>query len=462
MRDRISTNTVEVRPGERALRYGIYSETGALLRYEYIRPEDEPLEDGTPIGKETLLNDANALRFGLTDDMATPNNAIGTLADTTPVKAEASHSDGVVTLTSPPNPPKIIFIAPSDFSSSDIFTLNDRELTLMDSNKNPLDAAWLEGAPVELTIVGAVGFFRQGGGGGDLGKMFLIQITFSSDFAGNPFTIAGGDFTRTKTVPQTLRTMVSVPHGNTIYTITSGGYSVTVAVGATFGVYSVSLRSISPIFGDNTWEQIGAAADSDSVPDTWLVGDTKDISLSTGEILTVQIYGKKHDDLTSGGKSGLTLGLKNLMASTRQMNASNTNGGGFTGSAMYTWLTGTLLAQLPDSLQRILKAVNKKTSAGGQSTTINTNSMKIFLLSEVECFGATSNSVPGEGSLYPIFTTATSRIKHLSNGAGAAQEWRLRSPAPTSSISFGAVYTTGISTSTQASTPLGVCFGFCI
>lgn len=43
-----------------ALRYGVYDDNGALLRYEYIKPEDEPTEEGTPLNKATLLSDATA------------------------------------------------------------------------------------------------------------------------------------------------------------------------------------------------------------------------------------------------------------------------------------------------------------------------------------------------------------------------------------------------------------------
>lgn len=217
-----------------------------------------------------------------------------------------------------------------------------------------------------------------------------------------------------------------------------------------------------PVFGDNTWEQIGQAIENDTVPETWLVGDTKDDALITGEPLTFQIYGKNHDDLTSGGKARFTIGLKNLMASTRQMNSTDTNVGGFSNSAMYTWLQNTLFGQLPSDLQTIVKSVNKKTSAGNQSTTINTNSMKIFLFSEIECFGIIKNSVSGEGLQYPIFTNDTSRTKYLSNGAGAVYNWWNRSPYTSAATLFCHVGSNGFSGAFNASNAYGVCFGFCI
>lgn len=52
MRDRIGTNNL----ANGAVRYGVYDTSGNRLRYEWIRPEDEPLEAGTPLSRETLLS----------------------------------------------------------------------------------------------------------------------------------------------------------------------------------------------------------------------------------------------------------------------------------------------------------------------------------------------------------------------------------------------------------------------
>ena len=52
MQDRIGTNDL----ANGAVRYGVYDASGNRLRYEWIRPEDEPLEAGTPLNRETLLS----------------------------------------------------------------------------------------------------------------------------------------------------------------------------------------------------------------------------------------------------------------------------------------------------------------------------------------------------------------------------------------------------------------------
>ena len=128
---------------------------------------------------------------------------------------------------------------------------------------------------------------------------------------------------------------------------------------------------------------------------------------------------------------------------------------------MYSWLQNTLLPTLPSDLQAVLKSVNKKTSAGSQSSTINTNSMKLFLFSEIEIFGSTTYSKAGEGSQYSYFATAANRIKYLSNGSGSAYWWWGRSPYGSSSNSFCGVGSNGVASSYGANYASGVCFGFC-
>jgi len=64
LKDRIPTKLL----GNGAIRYGIYDATGSLLRYEYIRPEDEPTEEGGAWSKSNVLPDAIATALGLTGD----------------------------------------------------------------------------------------------------------------------------------------------------------------------------------------------------------------------------------------------------------------------------------------------------------------------------------------------------------------------------------------------------------
>lgn len=294
-------------------------------------------------------------------------------------------------------------------------------------------------------------------------KMFVLAISFSPSMKGMPFTVTGiGMTTYNGTVPDSLAAAVAVPYANTTYTVKCAGKSKTITTGNYYGVYYGYVDTISTTLAKNSWAQIAAVSAAGNAENYWKVGDEIDIVVN-GETLTLQIYGFNHDNLTSGGKAGITFGMKNLMAETRQMNISNTNAGGFTGSTMYTWLINTLFPALPEDLRGLIKAVDKKTSAGWQSTTINTERMKLFLFSEVECFGTTTYSVAGEGAVYPIFTDNNSRIKRLANGTGSASLWWERSPSANHPASFCIVYGTGGSYNySYADISRGVCFGFCI
>ena len=288
---------------------------------------------------------------------------------------------------------------------------------------------------------------------------FVLDLTFMSTALGKTFTVtAPGVETITGVVPSGLHVEVYVPKPNTTYTVTCDGTSITIQTESYFGYYTGFVASA---LADYSWSAIAAISESGQASNVWNIGDEKDITVGS-ETITLQIYDFNHDDLSTSGKAGITFGLKNLMASTKAMNSSNTNSGGFTGSAMYTWLQGDLYNSLPSDLKSVIKEVKKKASAGSQSTTINTNSMKIFLFSEVECFGTTSYSVSGEGSQYPIFTDAASRTKKLSNGSGSARGWWERSPVASSSTSFCNVINSGDADNNSASNTYGVCFGFCV
>ena len=212
-----------------------------------------------------------------------------------------------------------------------------------------------------------------------------------------------------------------------------------------------------------SWAEISAISQSGSASSVFSVGDTKNISVS-GETLTAEIWDFNHDILSTGGKAPYTFGMKNLMASTRAMNSSNTNSGSFVGSAMYTgYLSTSFLTGLPSDLQSVIKTVNKKTGTGGGSSSgTRTDAVKIFLFAEIEVFGSITKSVGGEGSRYSRFTNSSSRIKHLSNGSGSANSWWLRSPASGYSNNFCLVNSYGYAHWGSANGPYGVCAGFCV
>lgn len=216
---------------------------------------------------------------------------------------------------------------------------------------------------------------------------------------------------------------------------------------------------------DNTWGQIAAAAEAGTAGSIWAVGDEKDVTLTTGETITLRILGFNHDTKTAGGTAGITFGMKNLLAATYYMNSDSSNEGGWGSSYMRNTTIATLYALLPAEVQAVIKPVNKLTSAGNTSSTINTTSDSLFLLSEIEVFGVVNRSFDGEGSQYAWFAahkTAVERIKYLSNGTGSAYSWWLRSPFSAHHSAFCGVNNNGNADTTNANSTRGVALGFCV
>lgn len=209
-----------------------------------------------------------------------------------------------------------------------------------------------------------------------------------------------------------------------------------------------------------SWEEISYISSNGLAGEYgFAVGDEKNITLSTDEALTLAIMDFDHDDLADGtGTAGMTFGLKNLMTDGVPYFSGNTDS--FIGSPLYTKLIDEVLPALPTDLQAVLKTVNKKTSAGGQSTTIITNAIKLFLFCESEIFGEITYSVPGEGTQYTYFSTQSNRIKLMADGTGAVNYWWQRSPYKSGNY-FLFVNTAG-NPDRPAGEIGGVCFGFCV
>lgn len=217
------------------------------------------------------------------------------------------------------------------------------------------------------------------------------------------------------------------------------------------------LPPIGTALNDMTWEQIQTISDAGKAADYFNVGDTKNITLD-GVSYPVQIIGFNHDDKTAGGKAGITFQLVDCLNTTYQMNSSNTNVGGWKSSAMRSRMS-EFLGQLDEDLQSVIKPVNKLVSIGNDTPTIETVSDKLFLLSEIEVFGATKYSYAGEGKQYEYYTAGNSTIKKVN---GSAYNWWDRSPCSGGTASFCYVYSSGNASYSSARSSSGVSFGFCV
>ena len=173
-------------------------------------------------------------------------------------------------------------------------------------------------------------------------------------------------------------------------------------------------------FADNDWATIIKACHKNQVPDTWVVGNSKTM-LINGTEYQIDIIGKGHDDYADGsGKAPLAFQLHDCYGELEAMNSTNTNYGGWTSCAMRSTHLPAILSQMPTEVQNGIREVNKLTTAGSESATINTTADKLFLLSEIEIFGSVSYSKSGEGTQYDYYKAGNSKVKKYNGSARTA------------------------------------------
>lgn len=240
-------------------------------------------------------------------------------------------------------------------------------------------------------------------------------------------------------------TAYSIKKGRTL--IGGTGYDITFA------------PAYDPVFANNTWEQIIAACQNNEVPDTWKVADHKPMTIN-GVDYQIDIIGKNHDDYSDGsGKAPLTFQLHDFYAGGMYMNSSSTNSGGWTSCDMRNTNLPVILARMPTEVRKGIREVNKLTSAGSQSNTINTTADELFLLSEIEIFGYVNYSKSGEGTQYDYYKAGNSKAKgHIGS---SMSDWWGRSPRGSSSTDFCMVNSNGTAEYNNAGWARGMAFAFC-
>lgn len=241
--------------------------------------------------------------------------------------------------------------------------------------------------------------------------------------------------------------------GGTVYNILKGrtliggtGYDITFA------------PSYDPVFANNTWEQIIEACHNNAVPETWKVADQKPMTIG-GEDYLIDIIGKNHDDYSDGsGKAPLTFQLHDCYKIANAMYSTASNVKGWTNCSMRVERLPTILKQMPADVQSGIREVNKISASSGRDPTLVTTKDSLFLLSEVEIFGSTSNSYSGEGTQYNYYGAGHDTVKNFN---GSAYDWWERSPSANSARYYCAVKSTGSAINWSANTIHGVAFAFC-
>lgn len=197
------------------------------------------------------------------------------------------------------------------------------------------------------------------------------------------------------------------------------------------------------------------------------VGDQVTLALGSVEY-AFDIIGFNHDTLTNSaaygavtatGKAGMTLQMHDLLPDKYTMNIENTNVGGWTSCNMRTTTLPTLESSLSAEWQSIIRAVDKISSAGNKSASLETTSDRCFLLAEIEIHGSITCSFAGEGTQYAYYAAGNSKVKSIAAGA---RPWSLRSPYNASTLGWCQVSTAGAADSTGGSANRWDAFAFCV
>lgn len=217
-----------------------------------------------------------------------------------------------------------------------------------------------------------------------------------------------------------------------------------------------------------------AAADAGliNLQDYWAVGQERRVNLSAmaatgvGEAHVAQAVtmvlmnagGKTLATPTPGGRTecNYIVGLKNGLANGTTgefgyMNSTNTNTGGWKNSARRTWCNSVFKNAIPAALRSIFKPFINKSGIGNGSTSGTEDTTDTFALpAEVEVFGTTPYSVPGEGSQFQWYRTSANRIKKCGD-SGSANLWWERSPCSGVTTTFCYVKSDGAAYGNHAS-----------
>lgn len=347
------------------------------------------------------------------------------------------------------------------------------------------------------------------------GSLSLNKSSMTLNKATTASTIAvtrAGDGAITATSSNTSVATVSV--SGTTVTVTGkvfGTATITIKVAAGTNhnapankTCTVQVNIFNSTLNSNTWAAIKAASDAGEAANCWSVGATKTITINgkigntTISSLSIDafIIGFNHNSTREGtnrvhfqigkisgnlvGLVGSNYGSSSSDAKNFQMNASNTNSGGWSGSSMRKTLLGnsntptnplanSFMAALPSDLRAVMKSVTKYSdNTGGGSDTasyVTATTDYLFLLAEFEYHGARSYANSAEKNFqaqYDYYKAGNSKVHHKHNATGTSCYAWCRSVNSSSSNLFCLVYYNGSANNHYANNSWALAPGFCV
>lgn len=230
-----------------------------------------------------------------------------------------------------------------------------------------------------------------------------------------------------------------------------------------------SSTSTKQTLNECSWNTIKEAGRLGYQAGCFAVGDEKQVTLTDGTVMTMQLADFNHDVNTSGSTIPYTFVTKELLPSSH--NKANGKSGSNVGSwtsdnEIKNYLDSTIENMLPLELRAYIVAAKKKTvTGGGSSTTVYENVSRLFLLSLSEInYDTTSAGYKDEGTPYALFAnwSSNSDRKKYYVDTGASYNWWLRSPGSGDYSSFWNVMFDGALRADYASNTFALSFAFCV
>lgn len=232
-----------------------------------------------------------------------------------------------------------------------------------------------------------------------------------------------------------------------------------VGISGVWEQFVIALPEKGTPLSDWTWQQIIDLCNSNlDASEYFAVGDTKDLVLSTGEVVPAVIGAFKHSRIyQTSSNAQIAFTTKNCLSTRHQINTTATNVGGWDSSIMRKTHMANIFATFPAELQADngIKVVEVVTSAGNGSTTLVTSADRLRLHSVTE-LGMAGSNANGEGSVYDYYASGN-RIKQI---AGANVNYWTRSPAINGNSTFCYINTSGLPSSVNAQGSNGVACAF--
>lgn len=170
---------------------------------------------------------------------------------------------------------------------------------------------------------------------------------------------------------------------------------------------------------DWTWEEIINLCNSGKdVRQYFSIGDTRNLVLTTGEVVPVAIGDFYHNTITgTNDTAAIAFTFVNCLNTQYGMNIGIANKGGWNGSNMRKTHMPNILATFPAELtaNNAIKYVDVVASAGSASTTLITSSDRLRLHSVTE-LGGSEEYAAIEGTVYPYYNSL-SDIRKSANGS---------------------------------------------